>query len=135
MRREFILPEDDICFLDSLGLTWETHIESNSQWLIIFGVSLPKGFNVESANVAINVPPGYPVTQLDMAFFFPILNRVDNVAINATSHHQQINSTTWQRWSRHRPPNHPWIPGVDFIGTHFLYINNWLEKEVHGINT
>jgi len=135
MRREFILPEDDICFLDSLGLAWETYIESNSQWLIIFGVSIPKGYNVESTDVAINIPPGYPVAQLDMAFFFPILNRIDNVAINATSHHQQINFKTWQRWSRHRPPNHPWIPGVDSIGTHLLYIINWLEKEVHGLNT
>jgi len=38
--------------------------------VIIYDMPLPAGFQVGTANVAIEIAPGYPTSQLDMAYFY-----------------------------------------------------------------
>jgi len=129
MRKQFVLPEEDVAYLDSLGLNWETLKESNLEWLILYGYTVPNGYNFPQVDVAITIPSGYPIAPLDMAYFSPGLNRVDGKTINAASHLQSLDGKSWQRWSRHRTAENPWQPGEDSIITHFISINHWLERE------
>ena len=80
-RREFALAAGDQEFLDSLGLRWETLRSANRLWVIIYDVPLPAGYQVAVADVAIEIAPGYPTSQLDMAYFNPPLARTDGKPI------------------------------------------------------
>lgn len=130
MRREIILPEEDVEFLNSLGKDWETIKDANLEWLLVYGYPVPDGYNVKEVNIAVMITPAYPTAQLDMAYFNPALNRLNGVEIRATQCQQHIDGKSWQRWSRHRTPENPWRVGIDNMMTHFVSINHWLEREV-----
>ena len=129
MRREFPLPEQDVDHLSSLGLQWETFREGGFNWLIIHNFPVPPGFNLSEVKVAIFIQPGYPVAQLDMAYFYPHLQLNNQKAIGAITF-QQINGSVFQRWSRHRTTANPWRPGIDDLSTHLASINFWFEREL-----
>jgi hypothetical protein len=105
-RRQFDLLEDDAEFLESLGLLWEALSESTGMWIVIYDYPVYSGYNTQKVTVAIKVDPGYPRTQLDMAYFFPALSRTDGQPIGATSV-QPIDGKSFQRWSRHRTGQNP----------------------------
>jgi len=130
MRKDFTLPEEDVAYLDSIGLNWETYRESNQEWLIVHDYCLPEGYNVSVVDVLINITSGYPIAPLDMAYFNPSLLKKDGSSIKATEAIITIDGKTWQRWSRHRTAQNPWQPGIDNIITHFLSIKYWLEREI-----
>jgi hypothetical protein len=127
-RKQFDLLEEDSEFLDSLGLPWETLSESTGMWILIHGYPVCKGYNTEKLTVAIKVEPGYPRTQLDMAYFFPALSRNDGQPIGATSA-QQIDNKSYQRWSRHRTGQNPWREGIDNLSTHMSLVSYWFKQE------
>ncbi len=128
MRKDFHLPENDIDFLKSLGLNWETINEGGMQWVIIHNYPVPFGYNVTETAVGIKIESGYPRAQLDMAYFFPPISRLDGKTINATSF-QPINGQVFQRWSRHRTGQNPWREGIDDISTHMAMVSFWFEQE------
>jgi hypothetical protein len=128
MRRDFELQEEDLLFLDNLGLPWETINEGGMQWVIIHNYPVPFGYNVDVVKVGIKLETGYPRTQLDMAYFFPSLVRLDGKPINALSM-QPINGENFQRWSRHRTPQNPWREGIDDLSTHMSLVSFWFEQE------
>jgi Prokaryotic E2 family E len=126
MRRVFHLPEDDVEQLDALGVEWETIREPNGQWLLLHGVAFPQGYNHPKGSVAIQIPGNYPVAPLDMAYFFPHLQRMDGQPLRQTQCTMQVDGKAWQRWSRH----YSWLPGQHNIGTHIVLVRHWLE---HGV--
>jgi hypothetical protein len=128
MRKEFQLPDQDISFLEGLGLLWEAINDGRMQWVIIHNYPVPFGYNLSQVSVAIKIESGYPRAQLDMAYFFPALSRLDGKAINAISF-QPINGKTYQRWSRHRTGQNPWREGIDDLSTHLSLISFWFEQE------
>lgn len=128
-RRDFQLPEADEDFLVRLGFRWETICERNRRWLVIYGFPLPLGFTVVITDVAIEILAGYPPGPLDMAYFFPALKRSDGKAIPQTQHVEQIVGKSWQRWSRHRTGDCPWISGEDSLETHVEFVRAFLERE------
>lgn len=129
MRQQFILPENDREFLDAHGQPWETISEATGNWLFIHDVVVPQGYNVEQVTVGLMISAGYPEAQIDMAYFYPPLARLDGKAINAPSI-QNIDGKTFQRWSRHRTAQNPWRPGEDNVSTHFAQVEHWIEKEL-----
>jgi hypothetical protein len=129
MRRDFELPEQDLDHLASLGLSWETFREAGNNWLIIHDYPVPPGYNTSKVKVALQILPGYPVAQLDMAYFYPHLQLANQKTIGAISF-QPINGNTFQRWSRHRTPANPWRPGVDDLSTHLASVTHWFEREL-----
>ena len=128
MRRDFEILEEDQDFLESLDLPWETVKDGNSLWVIVHRHPLPDGYNQDVVSLAVNVPIGYPRTQLDMAYFFPALSRMDGQPIGALAQ-LTINGKIWQRWSRHRTGKNPWREGIDCLATHFALIDHWLHRE------
>lgn len=132
MRRQFCLPEEDIVYLNSLGLQWETIIDGSMQWVIIYDFPVCAGYNTEKVAVAIKIETGYPRSPLDMAYFFPALQRRDGNTINAVLF-QYIDAKQFQRWSRHRTGNNPWREGVDDLSTHLGLVSFWFEQEFNKI--
>lgn len=128
LRRQFDLLEEDEAFLNDYGLTWET-LNDGSLWVLIHRFPTPKGYNEDYVTVAIRIETGYPNAQLDMAYFYPALTRLDGKPIGATNATQAIDGKNFQRWSRHRTPQNPWIAGRDGLGTHVILIEDWLERE------
>lgn len=129
MRKSFLLPEVDQVYIDALNLPWETITDGTGQWLFIHDFPVPSGYNRPTVLIALMIPPGYPVVQLDMAYFFPHLQRIDGKSIAAQAF-QVIDGRNFQRWSRHRTGENPWRPGIDDISTHLSMVTSWFEKEL-----
>lgn len=128
LRREFELLPEDKAFLIDYGLDWETVIDG-SQWVLIKNFPTPSGYDHSTVTVAIRLETGYPNVQLDMVYFSPALKRQDNQVIAATDGTQIINNETYQRWSRHRTSQNPWVVGRDSLGSHVILIEDWLDRE------
>jgi hypothetical protein len=116
-------------WLDAYGKPFEFVSERGTLRVVVHEFALPTGYNVETASVNVRIDPGYPDTQIDMAYFSPALALTSGRSIGATSS-EVFDGKTWQRWSRHRTPANPWRPGVDSLGTHFALVQDWLEREV-----
>lgn len=130
MRKEFSLPEEDAEYLESTELNWECIKDTRHQWLIVRDFSVPEGYNVDKVSVALRIDPGYPVSQIDMAYFYPALSLKSGKNIPALAN-QVIEGKNWQRWSRHRTGQNPWRPGVDNISTHLELVKFWFERELN----
>jgi len=128
MRRQFQLPQEDIVYLEHLGLKWETIVDQGMQWVIIEDYPVCAGYNLAKVTVAVKIETGYPRTALDMSYFYPGLSRLDGKSINAISP-QIIDSKQFQRWSRHRTGQNPWREGVDDLSTHMSLVSFWFEQE------
>lgn len=113
----FKLPEEDFQYLKSSPYIIDTIVEGNKRWIIFREFKIPKGYNVETADLAILLPPHYPTTRLDMMYFYPPLARKDSAPIGALSN-QSIEGKRYQRWSRHRTAANKWNPEVDNIESH-----------------
>lgn len=129
LEKAFLFSEEDEAFLSTLGSPWETVRDSNSSWLLMHNFPVPNGYNTETVIAAIQIPPGYPDSQLDMVYFYPALARKDGKPIRATDANITIRGISYQRWSRHLTCNNPWRPGIDNISTFYFYIENWLKRE------
>lgn len=128
LRRQFVLPAEDREFLDTYGCPWET-VSDGSQWVLIHDFKTDERYNHPKVTAAVRLETGYPRTEIDMAYFFPPLQRCDGKPIPATNAEQTIDGKSFQRWSRHRTSANPWIIGVDNIGTHVILIEDWLTRE------
>lgn len=129
MRHQFLLPEEDMEFLESSPFQWETVVEGNIKRVIINAFPLPTGYNLQTVNLNVRIEATYPDTQIDMVYFFPPLARSDGKPIGATSS-DNFDEKTWQRWSRHRTNRNPWRPGLDNLSTHLTLVGEWLRKEL-----
>jgi Prokaryotic E2 family E len=129
-RRHFALPPEDIVFLDSLKLRWETIAEGGNFWVIIYGVPLSPGFTEGATDVAIQIMPGYPTSPLDMAYFHPPVLRQDGRSIANADALQPLDERMWQRWSRHRIGGTTWVPGEDNLERHFMFMQDWWAREI-----
>ncbi|QOR65789.1 hypothetical protein IM538_18565 [Cytobacillus suaedae] len=125
MRREFLIPEEDIEFLNSRDWTWELVEEGGNRLVLIHGFPVPKGYTVNQTTVAIQILSGYPTTPLDMAYFHPKLEREDNILIGQADQTMSIEGSSFQRWSRH----YRWEVGFHTLTTHILAIEDWLKRE------
>lgn len=128
IRREFVLPIDDQAFLIELGLPWQTVSNLGSLWVLIENYPIPDGYNVSEATVALMIPPSYPATQIDMAYFYPPLSKSSGSSIPNLLE-QNIEGLKFQCWSRHRQADE-WKPGVDDISTHLCLVDSWLLKDL-----
>lgn len=128
MRRQFELPEEDSMYLNASEISWETIVEGGAKWLLLHTIDLPEGYNEKNASIAFRLDAGYPMTQIDMAYFYPAIARIDKKVIGALAS-CSIDGKVWQRWSRHRTGANPWRPGLDDVSTHLELVKTWLQKE------
>lgn len=129
MRRHFQLPTEDTEYLENCGLQWETVAENQDRRVVIYGSPVPVGYNVTAVDINLRIVNGYPDTQIDMAYFSPLLARSDGKAIGAVVNYN-FDGKAWQQWSRHRTGTNPWRPGLDNIESHLLLVEDWLKREL-----
>lgn len=130
LRRDFALLEVDECFLDAHFAQWETVLDNQRRWLLIFGYPVPAGFNERRVTLALEVPPSYPGAQIDMFYAFPYLELISGQALECTQVHETICGQSYQRWSRHRSEACAWRPDTDNVVTHLALVESALAKEV-----
>jgi hypothetical protein len=128
LRRQFDLLPVDREFMEEYGLPWETIVDG-SQWVLIHNFPVARGYNHATVTAAIRIETGYPNTELNMVYFYPGLARTDGKPIGATEAQQALDGKSYQRWSRHRTPANPWKIGRDYLGTHVILIEDWLDRE------
>lgn len=134
LRRLFEVPEEDHDFLENrLGLEWEAVVETVAEAVVrrvvVLGFHVPEGYNVAQVDLYLRLEAGYSDTQIDMVYFSPALSLKSGRGINNLSA-EQFDGKAWQRWSRHRTKENPWVPGVDNIERHLLLVREWLEREL-----
>lgn len=129
LRRDFALPPDDVAFLEEMGWPWEAIRDGGTMWLLIHEYPVLDGYQINATSVALQLAVTYPEAQIDMAYFFPALSRVDGAAIRQLAD-QRLDGKVWQRWSRHRTAQNPWRPGVDGLETHMLLVGEWIAREL-----
>lgn len=79
--------------------------------------------------VAVLISGGYPEAPFDMFYLLLALTRVDGTAIPATSGHQ-LEGKSYQRWSCHRPPEHPWRREIDNLETQIDLTRDAFARQV-----
>jgi hypothetical protein len=127
-RRGAPVLDQDRVFLDRYGLQWES-ITEGSVWILLHGFPVPPGANHSKVTVAIRMETGYPLTQLDMMYVYPPLARTDGRTISQTDAVQVLDGKQFQRWSRHRTPANPWVPGEDSLETHVYLVEEYFQTE------
>lgn len=130
IRRDFALLPADEAWLGDRGHDWSTFVENGRRWLLLRGIQMPAGYNVDVADVAMEIPTSYPMAEIDMFYCFPPLARNDGQTIPQTQVSENITGRPFQRWSRHRGAAAPWRPGKDSVVTHMLLVEESLAREV-----
>lgn len=129
MRRAFSLLDQDVEFLDGTAWGWQTFDEGR-RWLVVDSYPLPAGYTTNACRIAVEVPAQYPTAEIDMFYCHPPLALASGVPLAACEHIETIDGLQWQRWSRHRDPTAPWVPGKDNVRTHFGLVEESLGREV-----
>ncbi|UQG60872.1 multiubiquitin domain-containing protein [Marinobacter sp. M3C] len=127
---EFALLEQDVAYLNHLGLNWETRLIGARRWLIIHDYALPSGYNHGLVNLAIEIPTAYPDANLDMFFVHPALTLANGSGIGQTESRENIRDKVYQRWSRHLNGITRWNPLTDSVITHLAVVEESLMREV-----
>jgi hypothetical protein len=128
-RRAAPVLDQDRLFLDSYGLRWEIVVDG-STWVLIHGFPIPAGYTHATVLLAIRLEGGYPITQLDMMYVYPVLSRADGKHIPQADVIQQLDGKPFQRWSRHRTAHNAWVPGQDSLETHVYLIEDFFSAEL-----
>lgn len=112
------LPTIDQAFLAAKNFVYEFLPGNASERLLVLrGIRLAPGrYNHEVVDVLVKIPPGYPVTLLDMFWVFPALRYADGRTPQAADTYESHEGRSWQRFSRHLPPG-SWRPGIDSLRT------------------
>ncbi|WP_423820199.1 multiubiquitin domain-containing protein [Salinimicrobium sp. TIG7-5_MAKvit] len=122
------LTSDDISFIKSYSEQVEFIMNGNTCWVVFRQFKVPKGYNVEMADMAIMIPNNYPLGRLDMFYFNPALSRKDAKNIGALTS-TTLEGKNYQRWSRHRTSSNPWNPEIDNLESQVMLATSCLESE------
>lgn len=129
-QRDFALLELDEDFLSRRYAHWETRVEADRRWLLIYGYPLPSGYSERAVTLALEVAASYPGAQIDMFYLYPAVTLTSCGALANTEARVDIGGASYQRWSRHRGAGSEWRPDHDNVITHLALVESALAKEV-----
>ncbi len=128
-RREFTLSAADEGRLNRLGLRWETIVEQQRRFVLVYEYPLPEGYTSSSFLLAMELQPTFPQSPMYGFFTHPRLALCSGREIPNVSQSASILGQSVAGWSRSRT-SPPWDPATDSVRTHLLTVNACLEKEV-----
>lgn len=126
-QRDFSLLPKDAAFLDRMGYEWDT-VNDGRRWIVVRNYPLPSGYQVASCALAVEMPSGYPTSEIDMFYCDPPLLLLTGREPDRANVRQTIDSRSYQRWSRHRESG-TWSSD-DCVATHFGLIELAIGREV-----
>ena len=122
-----MLPGEDREFL-SRRFPGFSDLSENQMWCVVLpGFPLPEGLTEPASDLLIRLAPGYPDIPPDMWWFWPAVQRIDGQTIPQADVLEQHLNRTWQRWSRHLPPD-TWRPGIDTIESYLAIVRRELRS-------
>lgn len=130
IRRDFSLLAKDENHLNRRQLSWETMIEGQRRWLILRAFPLPRGYDHDAVDIAIDVPPTYPSAEIDMFFCEPHLTCSNGAVPPKTTARVSIENKSYQQWSRHLRGVTRWNSQTDSIISHLALVEEALLQEV-----
>jgi hypothetical protein len=121
-----LLPSEDRRYLAGHDLHVEVVKEGGQLGIIFRNYRLPPGvFDVDTCDLLVLLPGGYPDAPPDMFYAHPWLKlKGGDRYPNAADQPHEFASQRWQRWSRH---NNEWRPGTDFLRTFVQRMTTALE--------
>lgn len=128
--RTFALLDIDELHLNRLGLKWETLVEAERRWLLLYDYPLPVGYTVTHSQIALEIPPTYPGAQIYGFYAYPPLALASGCEIASTQMRGVINGAEYHGWSRNRGTEAPWDPATDNVVTQLSLVDAALSKEV-----
>jgi hypothetical protein len=114
-----LIPVRDEEFLKASGFEFEL-TQPGDIHLVLKGWDFPEAYSPGKADILIVIPPGYPMTPLDMWWTSPTVKLGNGALPQASEHHQRYGERQWQRWSRHYQP---WRAGVDDLRSFIAAMN------------
>jgi len=127
---ESLLPEEDVRYLSEKRFDYSE--ESVNGWIhIIFeNFPIPSAYTPRTCRLLVRIPPGYPNANPDMFWTQPDIKLNQTAALPRSSdHHETYSGQSWQRWSRHIPPN-SWRAGRDNLRTFLRTVQQELLKGI-----
>jgi len=119
-----LIPYDE-GFLKQNGYVYQTHEVGGHTLLIIKNYVLPAYYTPSVVDLLVKIPPGYPMTPLDMFWVYPEVRLINGNCYPPCADVFEDNlSIRWQRFSRH----YQWRSGIDSLQSHLMAINGVLKK-------
>jgi len=121
-----VLPSGDRRYLEMHGFTFHEIEDQGRKAVVLEGFPLPGGaFQVNAADIMIQLPPGYPDASPDMFWTAPhLVLTVSGREPRCTQVREIFGGVQWQRWSRHASD---WRPGADGLRTMIKRVERALE--------
>jgi hypothetical protein len=82
---------------------------------------------VETCDLLVVIPDGYPTTKLDSFYTIPKLKRENGSDPSNANVNSELFGRTWQFWSRHLEDK-DWRVGIDDLRTFMSYIRGELRS-------
>jgi len=123
-----VLPSADRRYVSEHELVTEDVAQGEQKGIVFKNYPLPLGrFQVETADILVVLPRGYPDTAPDMFFADPWLTlKATGAYPEKADQAFSFAGRNWQRWSRH---NEEWRAGRDCIQTMLRRIDSALRGE------
>jgi hypothetical protein len=118
--------------LEALGLPFQVSPEGGMICVVIEGWPLPSGYQPETVDLLLRLPPGFPDAQPDMYWCDPAVRVIATGNYpQAADQMEQYLGRTWQRFSRHLSAG-AWLPGRDDLASYLALIREGLSRESGG---
>jgi hypothetical protein len=121
-----MLREQDQQFLADSALNYTVTVDGQFADMVITGFSTAPGLSLDTVDLLIRLPFGFPDAAPDMFWVMPNLSMATGQPIPGTEMTEAIVDRVWQRWSRHIAGQ--WRPGVDNLETYLAYIRRCLRQ-------
>lgn len=129
-RRDFYLFDDDIQYLDRLGMCWEAVQDGGARAVILYDYLLPEPLSPSLVHLKIKIPHDYTSgAALDMFFTDKQVTGKNGRAIDRLTKSGAFDQSDWWQWSRHYPPKTKWRPNHNTLVTHLCYVQNIIHDE------
>lgn len=102
--------------------------DGDNQALIIHKFKLPVGWLSKTVDLMIQIPRSYPLASLDMFWLSPEVSLPSGQLPDRGDIYEVHVGKTWQRFSWHYTPSHPWNPSRDSLLSHIRFCLNRLNQ-------
>lgn len=121
-----VLREQDLKFLDSLGLTYKVSVDPGFANVVIENFPTAPGLTPERVDLLLRLPFGFPDATPDMFWIAPHVTLTSGAQVPGADVIETYDDRTWQRWSRHIAQQ--WRPGIDNLETYLGYVRRCMRQ-------
>jgi hypothetical protein len=122
--------QDEVTRLRDLGYTLDTQEEGQRIYLVFRNFQLGSAYNPPVSTMMVFTSVQYPNAGFDMFWVEEGVKLASGGIPQAGDSIESYLGLRWRRFSWHLPPNRPWNPSRDSLGTWLAAIEERLRKGV-----